>query len=88
MKTLWAFNHSTLSAQRMKLGLSPRALGQAIGVTGQTIRNWERGIGRGAKGDDISALANLFRVSPAAFWMLVPQQEHLTSKARRPHRVE
>jgi transcriptional regulator with XRE-family HTH domain len=76
MKTQWAFNRTILTAKRTKLGLSPEVLGTIIGVTDQTIRNWESGV-RGIKGDHISALANFFRISPGAFWMLVSRKPHL-----------
>lgn len=71
MKTQWTDNRPIIAIHRKRLGLSPEALGAQIGVTGQTIRNWESGL-RQPKQDNLSALANLFRISPLAFFMLVP----------------
>lgn len=71
MKTHWIFNRTALTTHRTKKGLSPEQVGECINVTDQTIRNWESGF-RVPKADAVSDLANLFRTSPLAFYMLVP----------------
>lgn len=70
MNTHWQFNRSSLPAHRTLAGLTPEAAGARIGVSGQTIRNWEQGI-REPRASDLAALANLYHVSPLAFCMLV-----------------
>lgn len=78
MKTQWTFDRTVLCARRTRLSLSPEALGKLIGVSDQTIRNWESGL-RTPNADDLSALANLFRVSPGSFWMLVSRKPRLVA---------
>lgn len=82
MKTHWDFNRGILETSRNLMGLTPEALGRRIGVSGQTIRNWESGL-REPKASNLSALANLFRISPLSFWMLRPSRPRLVRGGQR-----
>ena len=82
MNTHWAFNRHIIETNRKLLGLTPKALGERIGATGQTIRNWESGL-RTPKGDDLSALANVFRISPLSFYRLLPNRPRLVHSSKR-----
>lgn len=74
MKTNWIFQTQRITACRELLGLSPEQLASKIGVTGQTVRNWERGKGKGPSGETLAALANVFMFTPLGFFMLVPSK--------------
>lgn len=52
------FSATRLAAHREKLGLSAATYGQLVGVSGQTIYNWEQGKGR-PKPEQLQNLASV-----------------------------
>lgn len=67
MKETWTFDRDRLRACRAMVGLSAERFADKIGVTHQTVLNWEREKGT-PNGDDISMIATVFNVMPLAFF--------------------
>jgi len=61
------FSASRLAAHRGKLGLSAAAYGKLIGLSGQTIYNWEQGKSR-PSAEQIRGLAAIKELSPKAIF--------------------
>lgn len=59
------FSASRLTAHRVKLGLSAARYGSLVGLSGQTIFNWEQGKGR-PNADQVRKLAELKSLSKSA----------------------
>ncbi|WP_218511968.1 DNA-binding transcriptional regulator [Variovorax sp. dw_308] len=59
------FSASRLAAHRGKLGLSAAAYGKLVGLSGQTVYNWEQGKSR-PSAQQIQQLAALKEMKPAA----------------------
>lgn len=58
---------TVLKEYRKKSGYTQTALAELIGVTHQTINNWEHGIAKPSD-ESIAKLANVFNVSPEKFY--------------------
>jgi len=66
----WEFDPSKLKTLRSFKRLSHNEMGKAIGRSGVTISNWEKGrVTPTAK--DITAIANTFDIDPSSFFLKV-----------------
>ncbi|RYX92186.1 MAG: XRE family transcriptional regulator [Comamonadaceae bacterium] len=68
------FSASRLTAHRVKLGLSAARYGSLVGLSGQTIFNWEQGRSR-PNADQVRKLAELKSLSKSAAGKLLAGRE-------------
>ena len=62
-----------LRSQRERLGLSAEGLGKVLGVSGQSIYNWESGKAR-PRGDQLAKLSQLRKVAKRRVMAFLAQQ--------------
>ncbi|HEY3082367.1 MAG TPA: helix-turn-helix transcriptional regulator [Chloroflexota bacterium] len=81
-----------IERRRHALGLRQQDLAEKMGVSPQTVRNWEAG--KGPYGTRIPALARVLEVEPLALrdeldeWIGAARVDRVTGKAKRRRRVD
>ena len=79
----------TLRTARLQAGLTQQAAGEHLGVTGQTIRNWETGRNEPSQ-DSLQSLTSLYGLQPGdikAQSTVIPGSDH-RSRARQRLQVD
>jgi DNA-binding XRE family transcriptional regulator len=73
------FSAKGLRSQRQRLGLSAENCGKIIGVTGQTLYNWERNEAR-PRQEQIAKIASLRRMGKKQVLARLEQQRSIGKK--------
>lgn len=65
---MWKFSAARLKELRALTGMSMETFSKAIGKSGPTVLNWEKG--RGApSGHDLATIGNRFQIDPCSFFL-------------------